>query len=263
MFAGSTLANVTAMVKATVDDIVVAGATVAGYLLGRAWPNTRVPPLALALVTGAVAILITHRATPAPIQWALPTLVMPEMRFTLNAFVAVTLPLVILSLGLGNVQGLGFLLAQGYKVPVNVITVLLGGLSSINALFGGHQAIVARAGAAMLASPEAGPSEGRYWANVVSGGLTFVTAFAATPLASMLGIVPTSFVVTLAGLAILASFQESLVRAVSERFRFGSLVAFLLAATPFDVAGITSAFWALLVGVAVSALVERQDFARP
>ena len=40
------------------------------------------------------------------------------------------------------------------------------------------------------------------------------------------------------------------------KMRFGALVAFAVAATPFAVAGITSAFWAIIVGLLASLLVE-------
>lgn len=261
MFAGSTMASLTALVRVTVEDVVVAGATVMGYLVGRALPALRVPPLAVALLAGGTAVAMTQRTVPAAVSWEWPSLIVPEMQFSAAAFGAISLPLVVLSVGLGNAQGLGFLLAQGYRVPTNVVTVLLGVASIVNAAFGGHQAIVARAGAAMLASSEAGPLAGRYWANVVAGGLTFLLAFAAMPIASLLTSVPASLIIALAGLAILSAFQEALMRMVAGRFRFGSVVAFIVAATSFDVAGITSAFWALLAGLFVSLLVERHDFA--
>lgn len=65
--------------------------------------------------------------------------------------------------------------------------------------------------------------------------------------------------VTLAGLAILSSLQGALETAFGGKLRFGALVALAVAATPFSVLGITSGFWALPAGVAVSALAERTD----
>ena len=73
--------------------------------------------------------------------------------------------MVVLSMGLGNVQGLGFLRGQGYRVPVNPVTFVLGLNSVVNAFFGGHTAIVSRNGMPIMASSEAGPVGGRYWAN--------------------------------------------------------------------------------------------------
>jgi benzoate membrane transport protein len=166
---------------------------------------------------------------------------------------------VVLSFGLGNVPGLGFLLAQGYRVPVNLVTIVIGVQSIVNALFGGHQAIVGRNGAAILASPEAGPATGRYWGSLIANALLIPIAFAAAPIASLVPLVPPSYVAALAGLAILPSFQEALGKAIGGPLRFGATVTFVVAATPFSVFGITSAFWSLLAGLVVSLLIERRE----
>lgn len=256
MLGGSILADVTRVVISTSEDVAVAGATVVGYFVGRALQHPRVPPISVALLSGGIAVLLSRHFSPAPVVWAPPTLVMPGLEFSLAAFVAVSLPLVILSMGLGNVQGLGFLVGQGYRVPVNQVTVVLGINSIVNALFGGHAAIVSRNGMPIMASSEAGPVSGRYWANIVSAALCLLIALAAGPVASLLGVLPRAYIVALAGLAILPSFQNALEKAVGGGLRFGAVIAFVVAATPLSFLGITSAFWALLAGVAASAMAE-------
>jgi benzoate membrane transport protein len=259
MFAGSILGNVTGLVRAAVEDVVVAGAAVAGYLLGRCLGSPRIPPVGLAIVCGGLAIALTQRATLAPAAWNLPTLVVPEMRPSLAAFVGVSLPLVVLAIGLGNVQGLGFLIVQGYRVPVNLVTVVVGLNSIVNAMLGGHTAIVGRTGVAILASSEAGPPGGRYWGNLTAATLMVLIALAAGPIATLLGVLPRTFIVAVAGLAILSPFQEALVKGFDGPLRFGAIVAFIVAATPFEFAGITSAFWALVAGLLASLLTERKE----
>jgi benzoate membrane transport protein len=259
MFGGSILGNLSELVTATVDDVPVAGATVAGYLLGRLLGGRRVPPVAFAVLGGGIPVLLAQPAIPAPVAWSPPVVLVPEARFSLSAFVAVSLPLVVFSAGLGNVQGLGFLVAQGYRVPANAITLVVGLQSVVNALFGGHQAIVGRSGVAILASPEAGPLAGRYWGCLLASGLLVPVAFAAAPLASLLPLVPHAYVAALAGLAILPAFQDALVQALGGRLRFGATVAFVVAATPFAVGGITSAFWALPAGLVASLVAERGE----
>jgi benzoate membrane transport protein len=259
MFGGSILGYVTRLVSATVEDIIVAGSAVAAYLIGRLIANPRIPPVGLAVIAGGAAVYAAERFTPASIAWSLPVVAVPEVSFSLPAVLAVSLPMLVLAMGLGNVQGLGFLLAQGYRVPVNGTTVALGVNSIINALFGGHPAIVARTGVAILASPEAGPLAGRYWANLIAATLTLVLAFAATPVASLLGILPKSYVFVLAGLAIISSFQDAVTKAFTEHLRFGAVVAFAVAATPFAFVGITSAFWGVVAGLVASLLAERDQ----
>ena len=62
----------------------------------------------------------------------------------------------------------------------------------------------------------------------------------------------------LAGVALIASLQDALEKAFGGRLRFGTVVAFVVAATPVNLFGITSAFWALVAGVLASlAAMER------
>lgn len=259
MFAGSILEYVVRMVKAAVEDAVVGGATVAGYLAGRMIGRPRVPAMGLAVAAGAAAIFLTRESTQASLAWNLPALVVPRIDFTLSAFIAVSLPMVVLSMVLGNVQGLGFLRSQGYQVPVKPVTVFVGLGSVVNALLGGCPAIVGRTAVAIVAAPDAGPPSGRYAASAVAAMLTFILALAASAVTSFLGWVPRQYVVALAGLAILSSLQEAFEKAFGGRLKFGALVAFAVAVTPFSFAGITSAFWAVLAGFAVSVLAERSE----
>ena len=259
MFGGSILGYVTRMVAAMVDDMAVAGTTVGCYLLGRFIGSPRIPPVGLAVVGGGIAVVLVGTVGTHPVAWTLPTFTFPEMRFSTSAVVAVSLPMVVLAMGLGNVQGLGFLLAQGYKVPVNTVSTVVGINSVVNALFGGHPATVARTGVAIIASPDAGVPSGRYWAAVISASLTVIIALAATPVASLLNLLPKTYIFSLAGLAILSSLQDALTKSFGSKMQFGALVAFVVAMTPFSVFGITSAFWAIAAGLFASLLVERSQ----
>jgi benzoate membrane transport protein len=259
MFAGSILEYIVRMVRATVEDVAVAGTVVGCYLLGRLIENPRVPPVGLAVIGGGIAVALVGAGGATPVEWHLPVLAVPAMEVSAAAVVAVSLPMVVLAMGLGNVQGLGYLMAQGYKVPVNAVSTIVGVNSIVNALLGGHAATVARTGVAILASVDAGPAQGRYWASVIAAALTIIMALAATPLASLLNVLPRSYIFALAGVAIIASLQDAFEKSFGGNLRFGALVALVVAATPFSVLGITSAFWAILAGVAASGLAERRQ----
>ena len=259
MFGGSILAYVIRMIVVTVEDVAVAGVTVGGYLLGRLVGSRSVPPVGLAVISGGIAVAFVGTAAVEPVEWTLPVLVMPEMSFSLSSIIAVSLPMVVLAMGLGNVQGIGFLLAQGYTISVNSVSTVVGINSIVNAFLGGHPATVARTGVAILASPDSGDISGRYWAAVISAALTIVMAFAATPVASLLNVLPKTYIFALAGLAILSSLQDALEKSFGGKMRFGALVGFVVAATPFAVLGITSAFWAIIAGLGASLLAERQE----
>jgi benzoate membrane transport protein len=211
------------------------------------------------VIGGGIAVAATGAGGGASVEWSLPVLAAPDVAFSASAVVAVSLPMVLLAMGLGNVQGLGYLLAQGYKVPTNAVTTVVGATSVINAFLGGHAATVARTGVAILASPEAGPPAGRYWAAVIAAALTLTIALAATPLASLLNVLPATYIVALAGVAIFSSFQDALEKSFSGNMRFGAVAGLVVAATPFTLFGITSAFWAIIAGLAASLCVERRQ----
>ena len=259
MFGGSILVYVTRMVAASVEDVLVAGVTLASYLIGRFIADPRVPPMGLAVVIGGIAVFAFGDTTTEVVSWSLPDLTLPGMDFSFPAFIAVTLPMIVLAMGLGNVQGLGFLLSQDYKVPITAITVVAGLNSIVNTVLGGHPATVARTGAAILAGPDAGPKEKRYWANIIASSLTVSIALGAGTLTSLLAVLPRTFVITLAGLAILSSLQSAFETAFGSKLKFGALAALVVAATPFSVFGITSAFWSVLAGIAASFMAERRE----
>ena len=259
MFAGSILEYIVRMVRATVEDVAVAGTVIGCYLLGRLIESPRVPPVGLAVVGGGIAVAAIGTGSATLVEWHLPVLAVPDIAFSASAIVAVSLPMVVLAMGLGNIQGLGYLLAQGYKVPVNTVSTIVGVNSIVNAVLGGHAATVARTGVAILASADAGPAPGRYWAAVIAAALTVIMALAATPLASLLNVLPRTYVYALAGVAIISSLQDALEKSFGGNMRFGALVALVVAATPFSVLGITSAFWAILVGIAASGFAERKQ----
>lgn len=262
MFGGSILVYITRTVGIIVDDLAVGGVTVAGYLVGRAIGNRRVPPVGLAVIAGSIAVAFSGNLALGTVPWGLPTVIVPDMDFTFAAFVAISLPLVVMAMGLGNVQGLGFLMAQGYRVPVNTVTIVTGLCSIVNAAFGGHPATVTRTGTALLAGPEAGPLSSRYWGALTAAVLTLLIAFGAGSVAALVGILPRGFIVVLTGVAILSSLQDALEKAFGGAMRFGALTAFAVAATPFEIFGITSAFWAILAGIAGSLLAERGELLR-
>ena len=211
--------------------------------------------MGFAVIFGGIAVFAFGENSTEVVTWSLPDLAFSGLSYTFASFVAISLPMVIFAMGLGDVQGLGFLMSQDYRVPIKAVTVTTGVNSILNALLGGHGSSVARSGTAILA----GPKEGRYWAAVIAGFLSISLALGAGTLTSLLAVLPRTFVVTLAGLAILSALQSAFETTFGGKLRFGALSALAVAATPFAVFGITFALWAILAGIAASLMAERND----
>ena len=262
MFAGSVLQYLTGAVAAAAGDALVGGTALIAYFGARALGVRRIPPVGLAALAGAAVALVAGTTEPLTGALAAPSVSLPGVSFSLDAILTVSPALVVFALALGNVQGLGYLSAQGYRVPVNAVSIAVGLASIANAALGGHQASVARATSAIVAGPEAGPAEGRHVASVVAAAGALVIAGGAATVVALVGALPGSLVAVVTGLAVLPSFQDSLERSLTADLRVGSLVAFLVAATPFEAAGVSSASWALLAGVVASLATERKALAQ-
>jgi benzoate membrane transport protein len=256
MFAGSILGEVTRLVQAGATDGVVAGSAVAGYLLGTRLGRPGVPALGVAAVCGGIASLVVRRTGWESVAWVAPVPTASALDFSLPAMIAVVPTVVVLAMGLGHVQGLGFLRAQGYRVADGPATVAVGLATLVSALFGGHPANVSRIATATLAGPAAGPKATRYRATLLTAGLMVLLGAGAGPVATLLANFPSSYVVALIGLALLPTFEDALARSVTGPMRTGPVVAFVVAASPVAVLGLPSACWALLAGLAVSLLLE-------
>jgi len=259
MFAASIVGFITGAAEATASDAMLVGPMVVAYLVARAWNNPRVPPVGVAVIAGALLVAVLGKAGTPVVEGGLPQLATPGVSLSLEAVVTVSIPMVILVIGLGNVQGLGFLIAQGYRVPSNGITAAVGAMSIVNALLGGHPAAMTRVSSGILGGPSAGPLEKRYWGAMVTMILATGVALVTGPLLAVVAVLPPAYIVTVAGLAILASFEDALGRAFAGSLRSGAAIAFGVTLSTFTVAGIPSAFWALLAGITASLLLEREE----
>ena len=167
-----------------------------------------------------------------------------------------------MAIGIGNVQGLGMLVNQGYRPPTNLLTTVVGINSIINAVFGGHPSTVARNGVAILAGDDAGPRDQRYVANLIASLFALLLALSAMTASALLEVLPISLVASLAGLAILSVLMDALQKTVVSDLRLGAFFALVIAASPLTILGIGSAFWALVGGFLVSLLLERTALAQ-
>jgi benzoate membrane transport protein len=262
MFGASILEYETRLVDTTVNDVAVAGPMVVAYIAGRLVNNRNVPPVGLAVIAGAVAIVAAGKVGHFTVESALPQLEVPGFSFSIEAALSISVPMVVLVLGLGNVQSLGFMIAEGYKPPLNMVTGVIGVVSGINAVFGGHPAAMARTVTAMVSGGDAGELDQRYWAAIVAFLPALIVALATGFVVAVIAVLPASYVFTMAGLAILVPFQDAMARGFAGVLRLGCVVAFVVTLSPITVVGIPSAFWALVAGIGASVLLERRELVR-
>jgi benzoate membrane transport protein len=258
MVAGVFLPIGLGMVTSFADAPIIAGATVAGFVVVAALPaiSQRFPPMLGALFAGAVAVGFSGEFSSGMLdgEW----IARPEIRavsFSLAAMFELVPPLLISVIAIQNLQGFTILSQAGHKPPINALTVACGYGSLAMGAFGSVPACVTGPVNAVLVG--ARPPAARWAGGVVFGiliGLFGLFAPLTTAVASGL---PLAFIAVLGGLAMLPVLNTSFNAAFSGTAPMGALVAFLVTVSGVQILNIGAAFWGLVFGYAVTMLLER------
>ncbi|MFC3339075.1 benzoate/H(+) symporter BenE family transporter [Paracandidimonas soli] len=228
------------------------------FLLARRYLPRYTIPLALAAGIAAAAMLGQLRLERLEWELARPVLMMPE--FSLSALLGVGLPLFIVTMTSQNVPGLAVLRANGYQTPASPLISWTGFTGVLLAPFGGYSYNLAAITAAICMSRDADPDPSRRYLAAVWAGIFYLVIgiFGAT-VAGLFEAFPPALVAAIAGLALLGTIGNSLATALSdEKGRDAALITFLATASGISFAGISSAFWGMLLGFALHLLTARR-----
>ncbi|WP_114855449.1 benzoate/H(+) symporter BenE family transporter [Brachybacterium sp. YJGR34] len=177
---------------------------------------------------------------------------------TVGSVVGIALPLYLVTMASQNVPGVAVMRGLGYEVPWRRAMVVTGLGTVAGAPAGGHGINLAAITAALAAGPEAGEDRGRRWiASVASGVVMVLFGLGAGAAAQLIALAPEGVIPAVAGLALIGTFVVSLRGALAEqREMLPAGVTLLIAASGVSVAGVSAAFWALLAGLALRALLR-------
>lgn len=250
------------LVHALGDDLAIAGPMVVAFVVLSALPamGRLVPPLIGTLAVGAVAVAVSGRFEAAPAgssPFAAPVFQAPA--WSAQALVELVVPLALTVLVVQNGQGVAVLRAAGHTPPVNAVALACGVWSVLTAFVGTVSTCLTGPTNALLSA--SGVRSRQYTAGLVCGLLAIVFGLFAPLFTGLMLGTPAAFIATLGGLALLRVLQASFVTAFAGRFPFAALITFLVTVADVTVLNIGSAFWGLVVGVAVAWLLERPDFA--
>lgn len=262
MVAGVFLRFGLGLVYAARDDFWIAAPMIGAYLALAAsatW-SRRLPPLIGALVVGAAAVALLGRfhsnAGVLPHVLAHPNLYAPV--FSWRAMVELVIPLAITVLVVQNGQGIAVLGAAGHKPPINAITAACGAGSILAALVGTVSTCLTGPVNAIVSA--SGERHRHYTAGLAVGVLALAFGLFAPVFTRLMLATPPAFVGALAGLAMLRVLQTAFNVSFRERFTLGALVTFLVTVADVPILNVGAPFWGLVIGGAVSRLLERKDF---
>jgi len=259
MIAGALIRFASGAVSALQSGPIIAGAVIIGFFVAMRF-TPRIPPVLAALVLGVAAAFLTNSVDvpQTALNYVTPQFTVPV--FTLDAFLAISIPLALLVIGAENAQATGVLIAEGYRPPVNMMTIVSGLGGIVAGLLGGHNANIAGPMTAICSSEQAGENkEGRYAATVVNGVLFAAFGLAAGIAVPIVTALPKALIGAVAGLAMISVLVAAFQAAFSKQagHQTGALVALAIAMSNISFFGITSPFWALVGGALVSVLLEK------
>lgn len=190
---------------------------------------------------------------------AKPVFILPA--FNGAACLSIGVPLALLVVCAENMQAIGVQIAIGKKPPVNGMTIISGIGGLIAPFFGGHNCNIAGPMTAWAGSEDCGPVNKRYVAAVWCGIIFAITGIFAPLTMSVLGMLPGEATTVIIGLTLVSMIIGGLEESFgSGKFKFGSFASFAVAMSGIVVLQIGSAFWALVVGTAISLLLEKKDY---
>ena len=249
MLAGILFPICLAPVTATITEPWLALPTVLTWLvLARLAPRWAVP--AAVVVTVAV-VAFSSTGVDLSGARAFPVLVPVLPGFDPAIVFGLGIPIYLVTMAGQNVPGFAVLRTFGYEhPPARAIFVGTGVGNMVAAPFGGIALNLSAMTAAMVAGPDAHPDRDRRWVAAVTAGATLAVLGLLSGVATILvSVSPPILITAVAGLALLGALVSAITAALEDpAHRVVAIVTFLVAVSGVSIAGIGSAFWALLVG---------------
>ncbi|MTV26735.1 benzoate/H(+) symporter BenE family transporter [Nitriliruptoraceae bacterium ZYF776] len=228
------------------------------WLLALRWSPRFAAPLAFGAAAVVIGVSVATSGAVIDPATLVPRVALTAPTFTLAGAIGIALPLYLVTMASQNVPGVAVMKGLGYEVPWRPVMLVTGIGTLVGAPAGGHAVNLAAISAALAAGPEAGEDRSRRWVASVTCGVVVVAlgvasaAFVALVAAAPVGVVP-----AVAGLALLGTLATSLQAALGDADdRVPAVVAFATAASGLAIAGISAAFWALVAGLAVRAVLH-------
>ncbi len=256
LLAGAVLTLITDMFTLLGDETLLVGSTIAAYFLSRAFLGPRVPAIITALVVGVVVAVTTSATGPVPTPaWLGLTFTSPNP--TLQAFLTATPVLVVFITLQANAPSIVFLRSQGYEPPERTVSFISGVATMTGSFFGPMGMSLSLPSTALVAGPDAGTIDRRHIAALVAAGSGVAIALFAGFASELIGFIPEALLDSVVGLAVLAIMGQALQEITKGPLMLGPLVAFVVSVSNIQLLSLGRFFWALVFGLAVSLLLER------
>lgn len=262
LLAGAVLGLFLDLFSAANGDPVLVGATLLTYLLGRRFLEPRLPAILPALAVSLLIAAVTGQLSqpPAGVPFPRPELTVPA--FSLRAIITATPVMAVLITLQANVPSLVFLRSQNYEPPEGMVTAVSGAGTFLGSLLGPMGVSLSLTATAICAGPDAGEHAVRHRSAYMASASSLVIALLAGFAAGLTNIVPPALLDALVGLAVFGVLTRALHSMAGGPLLLGPIFAFTIALSDLTLFGLGPFFWALIIGLAVSLLLERDEWNR-
>ena len=217
------------------------------------------PPMIGVLIVGLISVHLFSGLE--KLQLESPSIVIPKIfvpEWSMSAILELVVPLTITVLAAQNAQGIAVLRSREHNPPINSITTACGFMSLITAIFGSVSTCLTGPVNAILSS--SGEKSRQYSSAIVICVLAIIFGLFSPFFTELMLKMPSAFIATLAGLALIRVLQTSFSISFSGRFTFGALISFLVTVADQPILGIGAPFWGLVFGFLIAWLLEKKDF---
>ena len=240
------------------SEPVIVLAMLATFFFGRR-RNWRAP-VVLSTVVGLIVAIVLGKAASPHMVFGLTKFVWITPKFSIGGIFTLAIPLVLLTLTTQFAPGSAVLISNGYKAPINSMLKLSGVISFLTAGFLNSGLNCAAISAAMGVSPQAEPDKNRrYTAAITSGFAYIIVGILGSTMMALFNLVPSAFLATLTGLALLPSIASSTHEAlVDSDYREAAMVTFLVTVSNIHVLKLGAPFWGLIAGVLIHQITSKK-----
>ena len=224
------------------------------YWLAPLWASP------VAIVLAFTLIGINQGLSVSASDWMIGiNLVQPE--FSISSVFSIALPLYLVALASQNIPGIAIMKSFGYEVPFRSSLVTTGLGTVVASFFGGFVMNLAAITAALNANEQAHKDPSKRWIASVSGGLVYwVFAIFAGIAVAFVYQTPRELLLAASGLALLPTIVNSFnVMVETAEQRLPAVITFLVASSGVAFFSVGAAFWAILLGLALIALLKLRN----
>ena len=224
------------------------------YWLAPLWASP------VAIVLAFTLIGINQGLSVSASDWLIGiNMVQPE--FSIASVFTIALPLYLVAMASQNIPGIAIMKSFGYVVPFRSSLVTTGLGTVVASFFGGFVMNLAAITAALNANEQAHKDPTKRWIASVSGGLVYwVFAVFAGVAVAFVYQTPRELLLAASGLALLPTIVNSFnVMVETADQRLPAVITFLVASSGVAFFSVGAAFWAILLGLALIALLKLRN----